>query len=296
MNIICLLETRVAKEKKSDILHYLLPGWSCIDDYMSAPLGRIWILHDNSVYISVYNCSAQAIHCHAYSMTLERYFFLSVVYASNDEYGRRSLWQGFLNLSQYMNNIPWIAFGDFNVIHSMQEKSDYFDGMLISRSVHEFRECLMEVGLTDLPSDGVFFTCSNKRVDGFVAKKLDRILVNHHWLQGFSDMTAAFTPPEFSDHSAGWINCSSTIRAKSEPFRFFNFLARHPDFLSTVRTVWQQPGIYGSQMYQICRKLKALKPSLKTLSKTHFSDIHQKVDKAKSDLLSLQKELLPFLL
>lgn len=153
--------------------------------------------------ISVYKSSTQVIHCHVFLRTLQEYFFLSTVYAFNEENSRRSLWQEFIDLSPNMDDVPWIAIGDFNVVHSMHERSDWFDGMAISRGVQEFRNCLTIVGLTDLPSNGLFFTWSNKKVEGFVAKKLDMILVNSYWLQSFPDMNASFLAPEFSDHDAG---------------------------------------------------------------------------------------------
>lgn len=66
-----------------------------------------------------------------------------------------------------------------------------------------FKKFLNEVGLVDLQGEGCFFTWSNKRVDGFVAKKLDRILVSDHWLHSFSYFQGEFSTPVFSDHFAG---------------------------------------------------------------------------------------------
>lgn len=44
-------------------------------------------------------------------------------------------------------------------------------------------------------------------------------------------------------------------------------------------------------MFQLSRKLKLLKSVLRSINKNHFSDIHQRVEKERLDLLKLQKEL-----
>lgn len=38
---------------------------------------------------------------------------------------------------------------------------------------------------------------------GCIAKKLDRFFANEAWLDGFSDVQAEFSAPEFSYHCAG---------------------------------------------------------------------------------------------
>src|SRR4051812_35441825 len=92
-NIICLLETHVQQDKMDSVVKLLRPGWVAIENYPFSPLGRVWILHNDEVVISVLRSSSQAIHCHVFSIPLQRYFFLSVIYASNNASERRSLWQ-----------------------------------------------------------------------------------------------------------------------------------------------------------------------------------------------------------
>lgn len=45
-------------------------------------------------------------------------------------------------------------------------------------------------------------------------------------------------------------------------------------------------------MYKFCKRLKALKPNLRPLNKTSYSDIHQRVVQAHEMLLALQNEYL----
>lgn len=84
-NLVCLLETHVLEEKSSAIMQSMLAGWNSLEKYEVSPLGRIWLLYDNRVSVSMYKKSSQAIHYHVFSSVLNKYYFLSVVYASYDE-------------------------------------------------------------------------------------------------------------------------------------------------------------------------------------------------------------------
>lgn len=110
---------------------------------------------------------------------------MSVIYASNDEMQRRDLWKELNDAYTCMTSEPWIVLGDFNVIEHMHERSDHFDEMPIHSSTKNFQDCLYSIGLTDLHSQGAFYTWTNKRTDGFLAKKLDRFLINDHEMQHF---------------------------------------------------------------------------------------------------------------
>lgn len=95
---------------------------------------------------------------------------------------------------------PWIVCGDFNTVLHMNESSDFYDGMPLTQSVLDFKQCLDDVGLSDMHCDGLFLTWSNKRSKRFLAKKLDRFLVHDCWLDEFDQFRATFCPPDFSDH------------------------------------------------------------------------------------------------
>lgn len=120
----------------------------------------------------VHKSSSQVIHCHVYSLTVARYFSISVVCASNDGTERRRLWSDLCDVYSYIPSIPWIVMEDFNVTHSMKERSDYYSGMPIARSVQEFQQCVEYIGLTDIKSQGLLFTWSNRRGNGYLAKIL----------------------------------------------------------------------------------------------------------------------------
>lgn len=92
--------------------------------------------------------------------------------------------------------------------------------MPFSRKELDFVECVDASGITDIPSIGTYYTWSNKRSMGFLAKKLDRVMGNIHWLDTFSDVVAEFFPPNFSDQSARHIRFIP-ITHKTSSFKFF---------------------------------------------------------------------------
>ncbi|MBT1582521.1 hypothetical protein KK473_28420, partial [Klebsiella pneumoniae] len=65
----------------------------------------------------------------------------------------------------------------------------------------EFHECLFELELFDMPFIGPLFTWLNRR-DGesFIARKLDRTLINEGFLDSFPNAITDFLPPGISDH------------------------------------------------------------------------------------------------
>lgn len=114
----------------------------------------------------------------------------------------------------------------------------------------DFSDCIESLGHTDTLSSSAYFIWSNKRTVGFLAKKLDKILGNEVWLDSFPNVVAEFTPPDFSDHSAGVLKFEPPILKKSS-FKFFNYLTKHNDFLHTVKDCWVSTSVYGTHMIQL---------------------------------------------
>lgn len=164
---------------------------------------------------------------------------------------RRSLWQAFYDIKDNMPDVPWLAIGDFNVIKSMDERSDFFMGMPYPISSRDFQHFIYNLEFMDLPHLGHTFTWTNKRSWGFVAKKLDRFFVNTCWFQSFLDFQAEFSPPEFSDHYAGRLFVSNRTVKQVGSFKLFYFLTRHKDFLNTVYICWCSVQPYGTQMFRL---------------------------------------------
>ncbi|KAL0454683.1 UNVERIFIED_CONTAM: hypothetical protein Slati_0807500 [Sesamum latifolium] len=89
-------------------------------------------------------------------------------------------------------------------------------------------------------------------------KRLDRVLVNDSWLGRWLEVFYDNLTPRTSDHSSLVLR-SDLNQSQVRMFRFDNYLALSPGFLSSIHDTWQHQ-IVGTPMYSVTRKLKALKP------------------------------------
>ncbi|XP_039031366.1 uncharacterized protein LOC120166048 [Hibiscus syriacus] len=143
--------------------------------------------------------------------------------------------------------------------------------------MNDFQELVQELSLFDHPFFGPTYTWSNKQKDTFLARKLDRVLINPPWATSFLNSFIEFTAPGPSDHCMPltWINKEIKIN-RPKPFKFFNFWSKHPNFLEHVLHSWQKPS-QGNPMQKLFLKLKRLKPCLQKLNKDNYSDISTRV-------------------
>ncbi|KAK3189472.1 hypothetical protein Dsin_029033 [Dipteronia sinensis] len=158
---------------------------------------------------------------------------------------------------------PWIVLSDFNVSRSVGESIGGCSR--ISGAMEEFNDCLQSLELDDLRFSGFLHTWCNKRSNGCISKKLDRVLVNNDWLVKFENSEAIFLPPGISDHSPSVVKLGLQDIKKNRPFKIFNFLTDRADFLPLVDRCWWEQ-VHGTMQYKLCSKLRNLKKVLKTLN------------------------------
>ena len=116
-------------------------------------------------------------------------------------------------------------------------------------------------------------------------------MVNNEWTQKGITAQAHFDPPgKFSDHSPCLVSLLGANDRGATPFKFFNMWAKHDNFHSLVRTSWGMR-VEGTAMYKLCRKLKGLKASLKSLNNLHFSHISARSLAAEEKLQQAQLQL-----
>ncbi|KAG5404180.1 hypothetical protein IGI04_010299 [Brassica rapa subsp. trilocularis] len=142
----------------------------------------------------------------------------------------------------------------------------------------QFRDVLTQLGVFDLRYYGPVHTWTNKRDLTPVVKKLDRCLINSEFLTSFPGATATFLPPAPSDHTPCLTDLVFSLsRVGTQPFRFQNYLTKHPSFLEVVTDAWLLAGNVSTDLASLCWKLKNIKRSLKNLNKEKFSNIQQRV-------------------
>lgn len=125
-------------------------------------------------------------------------FFISFIYGFNTAIERRSLWTDLLNVQSLIgNDVAWCLLGDFNVCLGPEETSN---GSNWSASMMEFRDFIVEVGVTDLNCTGPLFTWWDKCRHSPTYRKLDRCLINGSWMTQFPLSLASILPRGLSDH------------------------------------------------------------------------------------------------
>lgn len=82
--------------------------------------------------------------------------------------------------------------GDFNDIIEGGESSRFDNISRISTGTKDFQRLVLQYQLTDMAYQGPKYTWCNKREDGIICKKLDRVLLNEEALQRFSNAYSIF--------------------------------------------------------------------------------------------------------
>ncbi|KFK28834.1 hypothetical protein AALP_AA7G055000 [Arabis alpina] len=235
--------------------------------------------------------SAQIVSCLVELPHSAKEMVISFVYAFNTKEQRRVLWEEIehLGTSSLVGPRPWAILGDFNQTLNPSDSSK--GGSRITRGIEEFRQCLLQAGVSDLTFRGNTHTWWNKQIGDPITKKLDRILVNDNWKLQFQFSYGFFGVPEFSDHCPSCIY-TGTSRPPKRHFMVSHFLMDHKDFLSTVKDHWDCLEIRGTRMFKVSKKLKSLKAVIKDLNRQHYSGIEQRVTEALSHLSHCQEQVL----
>ena len=280
-----ILETRVKEGKAPCILNSVFGEWSFMSNYEYNQGGRIWVLWRDSVRISPVFKSDQLITCSVLLNGSEEEFFCSFVYALNTVEGRKSLWENLMNHqnSPIFSNKAWIIMGDFNEVLDGEDHSCFANSPSYSAGTREFQDAANHCSLSDMGSHGPRFTWCNKREEGLICKNLDRVLINGKWLHRYGESYAVFEPGGCSDH----LRCRIQIRADQErvkrTFKYVNALSRFPEFLLNVKDYWESSrALFHSMLvlHRFSKKLKGLKPILRTMGKEKLGNLPKRAQLA----------------
>ncbi|XP_039068118.1 uncharacterized protein LOC120214237 [Hibiscus syriacus] len=158
----------------------------------------------------------------------------------------------------------------------------------------EFQDALLDLEFLDHLFYGLTFTWSNKQQESYLAKNLDRVLVNPLWFTAFPKSHVEFLAPGISNHCLAIAWLSKEVHTDHpKPFKFLYFWANHSEFLNIVSQSWQSSS-QGNPMQQLFFKLKRLKNSLKALNQNQYSNISARVNQKKMELQEQQIRSLNF--
>ncbi|XP_074318563.1 uncharacterized protein LOC141655377 [Silene latifolia] len=183
---------------------------------------------------------------------------------------------------------PWLWLGDFNTVLSPIER---LGGHTTEIEMKQFQECASLCCMEDISPTGALYTWFNKqKVSERVYSRLDRAMGNLEWVTMYGDYIAHFHPEGLFDHCPCTVVNKRADLGREKSFKYFNMWGKAADFKSSVVSVWR--GVYtGTKMFGVINKLKALKPILKKLNHTCFSDIENTTANAGLALANIQKAL-----
>ena len=281
-NLVFLLETRVKEHNMQNIVSRHLQGWRILHNYFAeARNGRIWCLWNSLLQVELIDSMDQSITC---GVTYgDKKFYFSAVYGSNEGIERRRLWMHLASLRSSIAHNPWMLAGDFNIIMHPSESSNFNGSQGANVNMKEFMDTVNDLAVFDHAFIGPLFTWSNHQDDTFLARKLDRVLINDDWHIIHAHSTVEFLTPEVLDHCPAFIKLENEQYSYPKPFRFFNYWVKHQEFQKTVAASWTEP-MKGSPMVVLHRKLKRLKQCLKTFNRNFYSDISMKVKAKREEL------------
>ena len=232
----CILETKVKERKVEGILKKVFRDWSSMTNYEHSQGGRIWLVWRDTIRVTPGYKSDQMITC-SVGMQGEEEFFCTFIYASNLVEGRKELWEDICHHknSPLFQNKAWVLMGDFNEILEGEENSGFSDLGRLPCGMRDFQRMVLHCNLSDMGYQGPLFTWCNKREEGVICKKLDRVLINDVGQQRFSSAFSVFESGGCSDH----MRCKIQLLASGEkirrPFKYVNAIGSLPQFLPMVK-------------------------------------------------------------
>ncbi|XP_039026534.1 uncharacterized protein LOC120160184 [Hibiscus syriacus] len=232
VDVLCLLETIIKVDKSETIFCSKFSNWIFCSNYDYAINGRIWMLWRKGIDMSIIQVVDQCITA-------------------------KGNFQGKLEETTIF------------FLHS-QESSDHdLLGHYLTPDIKDFQVFTQELALHDHPFFGPNFTWSNKQQELFLARKLDRVLVNPRWDSAFPNSFVEFLAPGVFDH------CMAVIWLSKDP--------PASSFFSTVRQSWSH-NVLGNPMTALFSKLKRLKICLKGFNIEHYSNLSDRVKLKRAEL------------
>ncbi|KAK9689632.1 hypothetical protein RND81_09G072400 [Saponaria officinalis] len=132
----------------------------------------------------------------------------------------------------------------------------------------------------DLKSSGCEYTWTNKQDGAYrIWSKLDRAMVNDHWLATFPSTSVHFLPAGVSDHSPALVTVLAEAR-RPRRFSFLNCWISMPSYHATIRDCWSIP-VTGSAIYKLLAHLRNVMTGLCTFHKSHTLGLSRRLTLAK---------------
>ena len=229
---------------------------------------KIWLFSDSNYDIEVLEDNEQFLHCRITSSQLPGPILWTIIYAKCTRAERTVLWEDLRNLN--ISESPWMVGGDFNIIAAASEREG--GAAPNFNAINDFGAFILDCGLNDAGFEGYPFTWK----DPGIKQRLDRILVNHDWLDTFLSHKVIHGVSRNSDHKPLIFYSDVAVQHRKSQFRFQDMWFKHPDCLKVIENNWRIPA-RNSGMKKLWEKLQRLKQFLKWWNKHVFGNIFHKM-------------------
>ncbi|KAL7229373.1 hypothetical protein ACSBR2_007973 [Camellia fascicularis] len=210
---------------------------------------------------------------------------ISFVYALQQRSLRKDFWIQFEQMAA-CNNYPWVCIGDLNEIGLIGEKEG--GSKCRMNQLQFFLELLSYCELLDLKFKGSQFTWSNnQRGSDNVRKRLDRAVANKKWRTLFPLAQVFYRLQIGSDHCPLVVNCCVPLKKVPSLFKFETMGSTSSSCVEVIRAKWEEVHV-GSLMFQMLKKLKSYRESLKVWSNKQFGNNRVLIGRLKSELATHQ--------
>ncbi|XP_010527341.1 PREDICTED: uncharacterized protein LOC104804698 [Tarenaya hassleriana] len=289
-----LLETHILENNAETVQSAIPIGWKSFCNYGDDRHGRVWIVWDPSILVTVYKSTQQSITCAIHNPTSRISLTATFVYASNHALARQDLWNELLQLSVYppLVDHALAVLGDFNQPLHQMDRSDLTLVPSQSQGRQEFATCIETSGLREIPTSGMQYTWCNNQSANPLSVKLDRAVGNDKWMDTFPSVYAEFMTPGPSDHAPCVLRFPDIVGKVRRPFKFHYHLTLVPEFMQIVRQQWNTQLWGGTDQYKLCKALKAIKAPLRLLNTRLFNNLSIKVKTVGDRLKQVQTYML----
>ncbi|GJV03160.1 RNA-directed DNA polymerase, eukaryota, reverse transcriptase zinc-binding domain protein [Tanacetum coccineum] len=186
---------------------------------------------------------------------------------------RRKLWNILNEYKRVVADNPWVLMGDWNVSLNTCDHSE--GSSCKTRGMIEFKDCVDLIEIEDLNSYRIHFTWIQSRLNpsNGILKKIDMIMGNASFIEKFDSSHAIFLPHLTYDHCPAVLVLPKTMHKKKRAFKFANYVADKPEFISIVQKEWSSQ-VQGCEMFKLVKNLKAMKEKLKYIQKKVDQEPH----------------------
>ena len=182
--------------------------------------------------------------------------------------------------------LPWICFGDFNEILSMEEK---LGGLLRPQSqMEKFRNVVNNCGFKDLGYAGLDFTwCNMQEGAGRMYLRLDRAFATSKWIAKFGEAKVHHIVDSTSDHCALVLfDPKAPKLPRSRRFHFKSMWTKREECKEVIEAAWCS-GSDLSTPNGIAFALLTCAADLRAWSLTAFGQIPKVVQEKRKKLSAL---------